>query len=76
MSVAIIRIEPREDRQVRTAAIIGGRTCPVLLEMIFWAAQHEETVSQPSETRRIAKRRDDYLGEIRSHREKSWSGEA
>lgn len=53
----------------------GIELAPVLLEMILWAAQHEKTVSPPGETRRIAKRRDDYLAEIRLRWEKSRTDE-
>ena len=49
----------------------GIELAPVLLEMILWAAQHEKTASPPGETRRIKKRRDHYLAEIRSRWEKS-----
>ncbi len=49
----------------------GIQLAPILLEMILWAAHHEKTASPASETRRIARRRDDYLAEIRSRWEKS-----
>ncbi len=52
----------------------GIRLAPVLLEMILWAAQHEKTASPPSETRRMAKHREEYLAEIRSRWEQSLVG--
>lgn len=44
----------------------GIQLAPVLLEMIIWAARHEETAAPPSEVRRMAKERDAYLAEIRA----------
>lgn len=44
----------------------GIQLAPVLLEMIIWAARHEETAAPPSEVRRMTKERDAYLAEIRA----------
>jgi DNA-binding HxlR family transcriptional regulator len=44
----------------------GIELAPVLLEMIVWAAQHEQTAAPPSEVRRMVKNRDAYLSEIRA----------
>jgi DNA-binding HxlR family transcriptional regulator len=44
----------------------GIGLAPVLLEMIVWAAQHEQTAAHPSEVRRIIRHRDAYLSEIRA----------
>jgi DNA-binding HxlR family transcriptional regulator len=49
----------------------GIRLAPVLLEMILWAARHEETVAPASEVHRIETRREEYLAEIRSR----WEGD-
>ncbi|WP_448046342.1 winged helix-turn-helix transcriptional regulator [Bradyrhizobium liaoningense] len=45
----------------------GIQLAPVLLEMIIWAARHEETAAPPSEVRRMTKERDTYLVEIREN---------
>ena len=73
-------IEHRRSPQDRRSIIYhltekGIKLAPVLLEMILWAAQHEKTASPPSETRRIAKHRDNYLAEIRARWEQSRSAE-
>lgn len=44
----------------------GIQLAPVLLEMIIWAARHEETAAPPSEVNRMAKERNAYLAEIRA----------
>jgi DNA-binding HxlR family transcriptional regulator len=49
----------------------GIQLAPVLLEMILWAARHEETAAPPSEVRRMSKQREAYLSEIRERWEKA-----
>lgn len=44
----------------------GIQLAPILLEMIIWAARHEETAAPKSEVRRMANERDAYLAEIRA----------
>lgn len=44
----------------------GIQLAPVLLEMILWAARHEETAAPQSEVRRMRQDRDAYLSEIRA----------
>lgn len=48
----------------------GIQLAPVLLDMILWAARHEETAAPPSEVRRMEGERDAYLEEIRARWEK------
>lgn len=44
----------------------GIQLAPILLEMIIWAARHEETAAPPGDVRRMTKERDAYLAEIRA----------
>lgn len=44
----------------------GIQLAPVLLEIIIWAARHEETAAPPSEVNRMVKERNAYLAEVRA----------
>lgn len=48
----------------------GIQLAPVLLDMILWAARHEETAAPSSEMRRMERERDACLAEIRARWEK------
>jgi DNA-binding HxlR family transcriptional regulator len=43
----------------------GIELAPVLLEMILWAARHEDTAAPPNEVRQMSRHRDTYLSELR-----------
>src|SRR5712671_1491439 len=45
----------------------GIDLAPVLVELIFWSAQHESTGAPPAAIRRMRARRDQFLSEIRRH---------
>jgi DNA-binding HxlR family transcriptional regulator len=57
---------PEDGRsQIYRLTEMGIELAPVLLEMIVWAAHHEETAAPPGEVRRMSRHRDEYLREIR-----------
>ena len=45
----------------------GIDLAPVLVELILWAARHEETAAPPAILRRMAKHREEFLSELRKH---------
>ena len=43
----------------------GIDLAPVLIELILWAARHEETAAPPAVLRRMEKHREEFLSELR-----------